>query len=420
MKINDIILEKAAAKPRNFVAKNAGKTTSGAGKHKDRKKAAKQGDVKHKGKVMAEGSEDDIEDTRQWRDAIALAKSQKAIRQARYGKDQKFYADGTPVTPEEVARRAAERKAKKKGVAEGISVVDQDYDLDQIILTLDIEGRRVSFTYTDYDENFENAERRDVFDQLQEKSWYKGLDHPTKMEILDAAYKAIRGEEPSEYKPRVDDEPLDIDEGVSEGSDWGEPREILKDVLQTLEREVEWPLTEVMDPREVRQLLAPIIKAVNDKMMSMKEAQDDWGGMSHREFKRKELQHELGHEDDPEFQRQMREKDRGPWYIKIDGRIYKQKGQPKAFDWKKGANNYALAMVKNQPALKSKILLTKNLSDDVAETATTGSMSSGDFSVGAVYPNKKGKTYKNKDGTTKNALDIKGGNLLTGGSIAKR
>jgi hypothetical protein len=175
-----------------------------------------------------------------------------------------------------------------------------------------------------------------------------------------------------------------------------------------------------MDPREVRQLLAPIIKAVNDKMMSMKEAQDDWGGMSHREFKRKELQHELGHEDDPEFQRQMREKDRGPWYIKIDGRIYKQKGQPKAFDWKKGANNYALAMVKNQPALKSKILLTKNLSDDVAETATTGSMSSGDFSVGAVYPNKKGKTYKNKDGTTKNALDIKGGNLLTGGSIAKR
>ena len=67
---------------------------------------------------VAEGS-DDIEDTRQYRDAIALAKSQKAIRQARYGKDQKFYADGTPVTPEEVARRAAERRAKKQGLAEG-------------------------------------------------------------------------------------------------------------------------------------------------------------------------------------------------------------------------------------------------------------------------------------------------------------
>ena len=39
-----------APKPRNFVAKNA--TTSGAGAHKDKKKAAKQGDVKHKGKMM--------------------------------------------------------------------------------------------------------------------------------------------------------------------------------------------------------------------------------------------------------------------------------------------------------------------------------------------------------------------------------
>lgn len=100
-------------------------------------------------------------------------------------------------------------KHKGKGVAESISVVDQDYDLDQVILTLDIEGKQASFTYTDYDENFENAERKDVFDQLQNNSWYKGLDHPTKMEILDAAYKAIRGEDPSEYKPTVDDEPLE-------------------------------------------------------------------------------------------------------------------------------------------------------------------------------------------------------------------
>ena len=35
-------------KPRNFVAKNAKATTSGAGAHKDKKKAEKQGEVKHK------------------------------------------------------------------------------------------------------------------------------------------------------------------------------------------------------------------------------------------------------------------------------------------------------------------------------------------------------------------------------------
>ena len=61
----------------------------------------------------------------------------------------------------------------------------------------------------------------------------------------------------------------DGDEDVAEGSDWGEPREILEDVLQTLEREVEWPLTEVMDPKEVRQLLSPLVRAVNDKLLSM-------------------------------------------------------------------------------------------------------------------------------------------------------
>jgi hypothetical protein len=45
--------KKPAPKPRNFVAKNA--TTSGAGAHKDKKKAMKQGDTKHKKAEMAEG-----------------------------------------------------------------------------------------------------------------------------------------------------------------------------------------------------------------------------------------------------------------------------------------------------------------------------------------------------------------------------
>jgi hypothetical protein len=53
------------------------------------------------------------------------------------------------------------------------------------------------------------------------------------------------------------------------------------------------------------------------------------------------------------------------------------------------------------------------------ETASEGSTSAGMMSVGAVYKNKKAKTYKNKNGTVKNALDTNA-NLLTGGSIAKR
>ena len=42
-----------ASKPRNFVAKNS--KTAGAGAHKDKKRAEKQGDVKHKNKQYDEG-----------------------------------------------------------------------------------------------------------------------------------------------------------------------------------------------------------------------------------------------------------------------------------------------------------------------------------------------------------------------------
>ena len=48
-----------ASKPRNFVAKNS--KTAGAGAHKDKKRAEKQGDVKHKkpyDQGVAEGSEE--------------------------------------------------------------------------------------------------------------------------------------------------------------------------------------------------------------------------------------------------------------------------------------------------------------------------------------------------------------------------
>lgn len=53
---------KNTVKPRNFVAKNAIATTSGAGAHKDKKKAAKQGDVKHKNKELAESFNPEYDD----------------------------------------------------------------------------------------------------------------------------------------------------------------------------------------------------------------------------------------------------------------------------------------------------------------------------------------------------------------------
>lgn len=51
MKIKEL-LEAQSSKPRNFVAKNAKATTSGAGAHKDKKRAEKQGEVKHKKELI--------------------------------------------------------------------------------------------------------------------------------------------------------------------------------------------------------------------------------------------------------------------------------------------------------------------------------------------------------------------------------
>ncbi len=57
---------------------------------------------------------------------------------------------------------------------------------------------------------------------------------------------------------------------------------------------------------------------------------------------------------------------------------------------------------------------------EIVESATAGATSAANVDIGAVYENKPGKTPKNKDGTAKNALDLKGTNLLTGGSLVKR
>ena len=92
---------------------------------------------------------DDIETTRQFRNAIAGVKARSSIDKAKDGPGAKYYADGAKVTPQETARRAAEAKAKKdkKGVTkesteQDIYVIDADLanGVDQI----DIEERMMT------------------------------------------------------------------------------------------------------------------------------------------------------------------------------------------------------------------------------------------------------------------------------------
>jgi hypothetical protein len=103
MKAKEFIIElKKESKPRNFVAKNA--KMGGAGQHKDKKKAEKQGDFKHKkNPIPMESALRDKEDYRAKRKALDdLGRNkdvdQKAVQQRRLDLD---------------------KEAKQKGVEEG-------------------------------------------------------------------------------------------------------------------------------------------------------------------------------------------------------------------------------------------------------------------------------------------------------------
>lgn len=58
---------------------------------------------------------------------------------------------------------------KKQGVAEGVEIVDQDSDLDQQVFTLNVDGKTVSFTYWDYENNFQNPDIKDIYQQAREQ-----------------------------------------------------------------------------------------------------------------------------------------------------------------------------------------------------------------------------------------------------------
>jgi hypothetical protein len=292
-------------KPRNFVAKNA--INTGAGAHKDKKKAAKQGDVKHKSKVMAEGAMDELH-------ADLSDKYNELAPSIKKYKDE----DGADRLYDELKAIANEHNAGR-----------------EFRRMCDSAQHRA---HMDYDTNPGHF-----------KNWFW-------------------------YLPFAND-----DQGIGEAG--------YRDRRDSYQRDYDHST------------------AGMGKRQSYAYQQD--GGANDEG-------------DDDSFLRAQQEKEQGPWYLKVNGKILTSQGQPKVFDMKKGANNYALAILKNKPELQGKIFLTKRADNDVSESATAGATAAANVSVGPVYKNKSAKTPKNKDGTAKNAVDIKGANLITGGSLVKR
>lgn len=94
-----------------------------------------------------------------------------------------------------------------------------------------------------------------------------------------------------------------------------------------------------------------------------------------------------------------------PHDVHIDGRKWKTFG----------SHSHASNVARKLQSNGKKATVHKSID----ESATAGATSAANVGVGAVYNNKPPKQPKNKDGTAKNALDMKSTNLLTGGSIKR-
>jgi hypothetical protein len=95
--------------------------------------------------------------------------------------------------------------------------------------------------------------------------------------------------------------------------------------------------------------------------------------------------------------------------VSINGKMWK------VFSSRQEANRVSNAMERKYPDKKIGVHAT---GAPVSESATAGATNAANVGIGAAYKNKPAKAAKNKDGTVKNALDMKA-NLMTGGSIKR-
>jgi len=138
-----------------------------------------------------------------------------------------------------------------------------------------------------------------------------------------------------------------------------------------------------------------ISELLNEGHRDYDDNRTGFGDQGRREFKRREMEHELGHETNN-------------YAVAIDGKTWK------VFATKSHAEAVARSLQN-----KGKKASVYETGAPISESASDGATNAANMGVGAVYNNKPPKQPKNKDGTAKNALDMKSTNLLTGGSIKR-
>lgn len=204
---------------------------------------------------------------------IAQLKRQrdKTNEEDAYDKDVK--TSGKPYDKEAAAKRAkaaalaAAKKAKEQSVAEANNDTGVKwFDFATWALKQGDKYKDATTNHTVYKaaqkayKAYVKSKKQGVSEGDKRPGYVvKASDKPKKFK------PSMGGESPHPYQGKL--------VGATESSQWGEPEDILRQVLQTLERDVEWPLTDVMEPQQVKQLLSPLMQAVSQKLNSLDEAE---------------------------------------------------------------------------------------------------------------------------------------------------
>ena len=116
--------KKEAPKPRNFVAKNA--KMGGAGAHKDKKKAQKQGNEKHK-KPYMEDLKDRISELKSKLDEVSLKGFGDYAKKAQMDKALSQIGSAFAANPDDRAKNLAKAAKREKGLAMHKTRVDKHW-----------------------------------------------------------------------------------------------------------------------------------------------------------------------------------------------------------------------------------------------------------------------------------------------------
>ena len=374
--------KKETPKPRNFVAKNA--KMGGAGQHKDKKKAEKQGDVKHK-KPLAESYAEDL--AKQVFDANPNIKDENAVLDAAW-----------PIVVQDLGKKTAMSMFNydedfpsdlvsvygwlQKGTSEGVS--DLSYDAQSLITKLrrDVEEKRLQPTPQAVlaaarelagDMEFapqllvkqvlgqgvaEGSEEGNLYaTALQKYPQLKRVDREIVINALNNAYEdylmhyGYEGIGPDEESSMIDHAVKGLKQGVAEDHEIqmasSELQSIAKNAVHLLDLVRKYSEQEGLEAWQQSKItksadyLNSVLQSISGKQSGMEETRNNYHANT-TGFRRGQRDPEG---ENPQVGQQV-------WGLKINGKVWSKDGKDVTFTSKEAALNTRNAILKNRPDLE--------------------------------------------------------------------